>query len=156
MSNGTLALSTVAMAAASLLAAHAHAWGGSHSFAAGGVNGGSISHTGWTDGGYRGVANGGSTSVTTPDGSTYSHSHVDATRGRYPYGGGYYGGSYYGYNGYSYPTYPVGGCYGSGFGAGLVTGAVAGAAVANANSQTPTVNYTNPAPGVYHAAPAEY
>jgi hypothetical protein len=159
MSNRTLALSAVAIGAASFLASDAHAWGGSHSFAAGGVNGGSVSHTGWTEGGYNRFVNGGSTSVTTPDGNIYSHSHVDGGQTRYPHGG-YYGGSYYGYNGYSYPTYPVGGCYGSGFGAGLVTGAGITAAAANAdarvNAQPQTINYTNPSPGVYHAAPAKY
>ncbi len=155
MSNRNLAFSVVVFATSSLLSAQASAWGGSHSFAAAGVHGGSVSHTGWTDAGYRGVARGGSTSVTTPDGNTYSHSHVGATTNRYS------GGAYYGYNGCSYP---VGGCYGTGFGSGLVTGA----AVANANAQNQqinydtqikynsNINYTTPPSGVYQAPKPEY
>jgi hypothetical protein len=158
MSNRNLALSLAALAGVSFLSTPAWSWGGSHSFAAAGVHGGSISHTGWAEGGYRGAVTGGSTSVTTPDGNTYSHSHVDGATTR-PYGG-----SYYGYNGYSYPTYPVGGCYGSGFGAGLVTGA----ALANANAQNQSVNYdtnlqynsnvnySTPPSGVYQSPKPEY
>ncbi len=155
MLNRNRAMALVVVGVASLCASHAGAWGGSHSFAAAGVHGGSVSHTGWTEGGYGGVVRGGSTSVTTPDGNTYSHSHVSGATNRY------YGGTYYGYNGCSYP---VGGCYGSGFGTGLVTGAAA----ANANQQNEqinydtkvpynsNINYTTPPSGVYQAPKPEY